>query len=138
MHLDTDFYPQQSTIFQGEAEKVAQILHISRPTFLTDNQVLARTAAARRLNLPLLHWNAIAYLADCNEATTDSSPQVFHVSRSLNVVAHNCTAQVLMRSLNQPIYRCSNSAHSIESCPVMSITQNVRLQDFVHIAVWCS
>lgn len=110
---------QESSVFQAEAKallmaaKLTEILRIDRPTFLMDNQVLAKTAAGRRLDHPLLHWNARAYLADYLEATSGSSQQVFHIPRELNEVAHNCAAQVLRRSLNKPIYRCSSSAHSI-------------------------
>ena len=107
---------QQSTVFQAEAKalllaaRIAKILQVDRPTFLTDNQVLAKTAAARRIDHPLLHWNARSYLADFFKETMDSSPQVFHISREVNGEAHNCPTQVFRPGLNQPIYRCTNSA----------------------------
>ena len=135
--------PQESSVFQSEAKalllaaKFAQLLQVEAPIFITDNQVLAKTAAARKLDHPLLHWNARAYLADYFEATSSLLPQVFHVSRELNIVAHNCAAQVLRRSLNQHIYKCLNSAHSLDSCPIVSTIQNVDFQDFVITAAWC-
>lgn len=135
---------QEQSTFQAEARalllaaKITQILHISTPTFLTDNQVLAKTAAGRKLDHSLLHWSARSHLADYIQATTNSSPQVFHISREINKVAHNCATQVLRRSLNQPIFRCSSSAHSRDDCPILSILQHVHLQDFVILAAWCS
>ena len=54
--------PQESSVFQSEAKalllaaKFAQLLQVEAPIFITDNQVLAKTAAARKLDHPLLHW----------------------------------------------------------------------------------
>ena len=133
--------PQESSVFQAEAKglllaaKLMHVFSINRPKLVTDNQLLAKVAAGRKLDHPLLHWNAREYLADYFEATSSSSPQVFHISRKFNEAAHNyCAAQALRQSLDQPSFRCSSSAHSRHECPVISIMQHVLLQDFVILA----
>ena len=76
---------QQENAFHAEAKalstaaKIANILQVDRPIYLTDNQVLAKTAAARTIRHPLLHWNARHHLADFFRQTTYVSPQVFHI-----------------------------------------------------------
>ena len=136
--------PHEQSVFQAEAKalllaaKLAQSLHFQVPKIFTDNQVLAKVAAGRRLDHPLVQWNARAILAEFYQATSGSLPQVFHISRKFNQIAHSCAAQVLRQSLNQPIFRCSNSAHSTDGCPVISTLQNVQFQDIVILAAWCS
>ena len=135
---------QQDNAFQAEAKalsmaaKIANILQVDRPIYLTDNQVLAKIAAARTISHPLLHWNARHHLADFFRETTSTSTNVFHISRQLNGEAHNCAKQVLRHSLNQPIYQCTNSAHPIGACPVLLALLNVTSQDFVLTAAICS
>jgi hypothetical protein len=134
----------EHSVFQAEARAlllaatIARILDIRGPTFLTDNQVLAKIAASRKLDHQLLEWNARNSLANFFDVTSNTTPQVFHISRNLNGVAHKCAAQVLRRSLNTPIYACSSSTHSQETCPVVSILKNVNLQDFVLNTAWCT
>jgi hypothetical protein len=134
----------EHSVFQAEARAlllaatIARILDIRGPTFLTDNQVLAKIAASRKLDHHLLEWNARNSLANFFDVTSNTTPQVFHISRNLNGVAHKCAAQVLRRSLNTPIYACSSSTHSQETCPVVSILKNVNLQDFVLNTAWCT
>ena len=135
---------QQDTAFQAEAKalllaaKLAKILQVDRPTFLTDNQVLAKTAAARKIDHPLLHWNTRACLAEFFRHTANSSIQVYHISRNLNGEAHKCANQVTRMNLDQPYFKCTNSTHSLGPCPLLSTLQNVQFQDFVIRIALCS
>ena len=135
---------QEATVFQAEAKalslaaKIPKMLQVDTPTFLTDNQVPAKTAASRKIDHPLLHWNARNHLAQFFRDTTGCSPQVFHISRELNQEAHKCASQVFRPSLNRPIFQCTNSTHPTGACPVLSTLQDVHLQDFVFLAAICS
>jgi ribonuclease HI len=132
------------SVLQAEAKalllaaKLAEWLQIDKPTFLTDNQVLAKAAASRTIDHALLHWDARNILADFFNATRRSRAQVFHIRRDLNFVAHNCAHQVLRQDLSQPIYSCVCSAHANSPCPAISILQNLVCQDFVIHAVLCN
>ena len=95
-----------SSVFQAEAKALllaailAQSLHIQRPTFLTDNQILAKVCAARRLDHPLLRWDSRNTIADFLRATK-ASFQVFHIKRDLNGVAHCNSPSLVLQNLNQ-------------------------------------
>jgi hypothetical protein len=131
------------SVFQAEAKAlllaatIARILDIRCPTYLTDNQILAKTAASRKLDHHLLEWNARNSLANFFEVTANTTSHIFHILRKFNEIAHRCAAQVIRHSLNTPIYVCNNSAHYQENCPVISILKNVNLQDFVISAACC-
>ena len=135
---------QPDSPFQAEAKalqlaaQLASILHIDRPTFLTDNQVLAKIAAARPIDHPLLHWKARECLGHFFRYTSSMSPQVYHISRCFNGEAHRCATQALGLCLQQPIYRCSNPAHLLQACPLLAALQHVNLQDTVITAASCS
>jgi ribonuclease HI len=132
-----------SSVLQAEAKalllaaKLTKLLNINRPTFLTDNQILAKAAASRRLDHPLLHWNTRHTMASFFDISATLAPQVFHIKRDLNGVAHDCAHQVLRQSLSQPIFSCICPAHSSPTCPAISTLENFVCQDFVINAVWC-
>jgi hypothetical protein len=92
-----------SSVFEAEAQalslaaKIANLLNIDRPTFLADNQVLAKVAASRRLDNPLLNWESRNTLATFFQDST-AIQQVYHIRRNSNEVAHNCANQELRRS----------------------------------------
>ena len=114
--------PFASSAFQAETQAlalagmVAQYLQIQRPSFLTDSKNLAKVAASRSLNHPLLHWDSRDMLADFYQATSSSIVQVFHIKRDLNRVAHNNAKQVLRQCQSQLILSCTCSAHRAISC----------------------
>lgn len=135
---------QAKSVLQAEADamllgtKLAELLNINEPTLLTDNQILAKAMASKRLDNPHLHWNARQTFAQILNSTSRTNAQVFHIKRDSNGVAHNCAHQVLRQSLGQPIYSCVCSAHSSPSCHVISILQHVSWQDYVIHAVLCT
>lgn len=136
--------PQASSAFQAEAKALllaatlAHILQIQCPTFLTDNQVLARVAAARKLDHPLMRWDTRDTIADFLQATRTDLVQVFHIKRELNGVAHKCAKQIQRRRLDQSIYVCSKSAHSSNCCPVLlALHSATPVQGIVINAVLC-
>ena len=132
-----------SSVFQAEARAlllaalITDLLKLDRPTFLTDNQTLARAAASRKIDHPLLHWDTRNIMARFIETTSKSRSLIFHVKRDLNGVAHNCAHQAIRQDLSQPIFSCICSAHTPLSCPVISTVQNSYVQDFVINAVLC-
>ena len=133
-----------SSVLQAEAKALqlaatlAQFLNLGRVTLLTDNQSLAKVATSRRFDHPLLRWDTRDTMASFFAVTSRSSIEVYHIKRDLNGVAHDCAHQALRRSLDQPIYSCVCSAHSLGSCPVISVLQCVNLQGIVIQAVLCN
>jgi ribonuclease HI len=136
--------PQAASVLQAEADamllatKLAELLNINIPTLLTDNQILAKAMASRKLDNPQLHWNARETFAQILNSMFKTKSQVFHIKRDLNGAAHKCANQVLRQSLGEPIYRCICSAHSSSSCHAISSLQNVSWQDYVIQAVLCT
>jgi ribonuclease HI len=136
--------PQATSVLQAEADamllatKLAELLNINSPTLLTDNQILAKAMASRKLDNPQLHWNVRETFAEILNSMLKTNSQVFHIKRDLNGVAHNCAHQVLRQSLDEPIFRCVCSAHSSPSYHAISILQNVSWQDYVIQAVLCT
>lgn len=132
-----------SSVLQAEAKALllaatlSDLLKVDRPTFLTDNQTLAKAGASRTINFPLLHWDTRNTMARFFEATSRSPSQIFHIKRDLNGVAHDCAHQAIRRDLNQPIFSCICSAHSSPTCPAISTLKNFSSQDFVINAVLC-
>jgi hypothetical protein len=94
------------------------------PTLLTDNKLLAKAVASRRIDSKHMHWKTRHILAKILNSTSASQTQVFHIKRDLNGVAHNCAHQVFRTTLGPPIFSCSSSAHATPSCPAISLLQN--------------
>jgi hypothetical protein len=128
------------TVLQAEAEAlllavmIAARLNFQCPTFLTDNSTLASAAAMALSNLKEVPWEIRWHLAQFSKL---SDPQVFHISRELNGVAHNCAHQALRQSLSQPIYSCSCSSHRNQNCPIIFAVQQIKFTDVVLHAVNC-
>lgn len=118
------------------ATKVANHPNITQVSFLTDNLILARAAAQRSIDSCKVGWEIRKELADYIHITKELQPQVFHISRELNGVSHNCAHQVL-NHLVEPIFTCVNSAHRNRPCPVLQKLQHSPLQGVVIHAVNC-
>lgn len=118
------------------AAQVANRLHITQPTFLTDCLSLASVAASRRIPDASTPWSIRKTLADFFHYSSDLQSQVFHVPREINGIAHNVAHQVL-RSDVKPDICCFASAHRNMLCPVVSLLSNFQFQGFVIPAVRC-
>lgn len=116
------------------AAAVAKILQVVRPSFLTDNLTLSKAAATRDVASHQVRWTIRKLLAEFFTITEGVHPQVFHIPRSLNGIAHNVAHQVLNSSI-EPVYRCVNSAHRGSICPVLSIISLSNIQGCVIHAV---
>ena len=133
-----------SSAFQAEAmalrlaATLANLLNISMPIYLLDNQVLAKVAASRELNHTLLRWDSREILADFFESTSNTSCQVYHIKRNYNEIAHNCAAQATRQRLQQPTFRCTCSAHVADNCPIVSVLRTNQLQGYVLHDVTCN
>lgn len=132
-----------SSALQAEAKamqlatSVSEALHLTRPTFLTDNLSLAKAVADLKIDTHHLHWNCRNTLAMILNSFTKQQSQVFHIKRDLNGGAHNCAHKVLRRSLGSPILDCSSSAHTSPHCPAISSLIGIDWQGFVIHDVHC-
>ena len=104
--------PPTSTPLQAEvvalacAAQLAARLNIHCPTFLTDYLSLAFDAASRNISHSTSHWNIRKELVTFVKCTSNQNPQVFHISRDINGIAHNLAQQVF-QSIGGPFLICS-------------------------------
>jgi hypothetical protein len=133
--------PIAASALQAEAEafllaiKTAEFLHVKQPTFLTDNINLARAVAAP--SITQVPWEIRKHIANFKEILAGFTPQVYHISRDINGVAHNCAHQVIRQSLSRPIFSWSNSTHRASCCPIVYAVQQLQYQELVIHAVHC-
>lgn len=98
------------------AAAAASKLQIERATFLTDNLTLAKTAAGRDIAGPLVRWDLRMHLAGFLRNSEQITTDIFHISRKLNGVAHDCAHHAL-NSRPEPIFACVKLAHVQSRCP---------------------
>ncbi|KAI5009155.1 hypothetical protein ZWY2020_010203, partial [Hordeum vulgare] len=108
------------------AAHLAASLNIQHPTFFIDCLLLASTAASRNISHPAAPWNIRKDVATFVKTTSNLNPQVFHISRDINGVAHNLAQQVF-RSVGGTILTCSSHSHISAPCPVATTLSNFQL-----------
>lgn len=119
------------------AARAASLLQLHHATFLTDNQFLARAAAASSTVDPQVLWEIRPHIANFKQASQELAPTVYHIARDLNAVAHNCAQQVIRQTQSEPIFSCSNSAHTNGTCPTALHLHNLNSQGIVLHTVMC-
>ena len=119
------------------AANLAIQLNISQVTFLTDNLILARAAAADKISDGVVPWELREQIAQYKKASRQINSQIYHIKRDINGIAHNCSQQALRQSLSLPIHSCSNSAHAHNICPLVLAVNNIKLKGLVIHAVQC-
>ena len=126
------------------AANLAIQLNISQATFLTDNLILARAAAADKISDGVdkisdgvVPWELREQIAQYKKASRQITSQIYHIKRDINGIAHNCSQQALRQSLSLPIHSCSNSAHAHNICPIVLAVNNIKLKGIVIHAVQC-
>ena len=97
--------------------------------FLTHCLTLASSAAMGKLQDPSIPWCIRKPLAIYFKHANSMQPQVFHISREVNGIAHNLAHQVFSSS-NEPQICCFASAHRHISCPVVALLSNLQVQGF--------
>lgn len=115
---------------------LANRLNILHPTFLMDRLSLASMAALGKIVEANTPWSIRKPLGDFFMQASNLQPQVFHISREINGIAHNVAHQVL-RSNVEPEICCFASAHRHISCPVVALLSTFQVQGFVIHAVRC-
>ena len=118
------------------AAQLALKLNILHPTFLTNCLTLASSAATGKLQDPSIPWCIRKPLAIYFKHANSMQPQVFHISREVNGIAHNLAHQVFSSS-NEPQICCFASAHRHISCPVVALLSNLQVQGFTIHAIHC-
>lgn len=116
---------------------VVNHLGLHRPTFLTDNKVLATAAADRRSSLRRLNWDIRTTVSEFFQVSAAMEPNIFHISRDINGVAHNCAKQALRDNQASPSFSCTNSSHGVHLCPIVARLQDLASQGFVIYGVLC-
>ena len=136
--------PSATSPLQAEAKAllfvaiIAGSLQFQHPTFLTDNLQLAKAAADRRSTVNHLNWDIRAPISEFFDNSATMEPRIYHISREINGVAHNCAHQALRNSQASPDFRCINKLHGHLQCPVVATLQALSSQDFVIHCVLCS
>ena len=119
------------------AGDMAAKLQLQHPVFFTDNLSLARAAASPSLVHTSMLWEVRPLLATFQSLATPLGFKVYHISREINGVAHNCAHQAKRMFTSQPTFDCSNPAHSNTQCPVLAASSVLRTQGFVLLSVNC-
>ena len=134
--------PPTSTPIQAEAVALAYAAHLAaslsvqQPTFLTDCLSLASAVTSRKIIHSAAPWNIRKELASFVTSTAHLNSQVFHISRSLNGVAHDLAQQVY-QSVRGPILDCSSHSHASDDCPVSAILGDFNFSGFQVHKVYC-
>ena len=134
--------PATSSPIQAEAfalsfaAHLANRLNIMHPTFLMDCLSLASLVASGEIVEANTPWSIRKLLGDFFKQVSNLQPQVFHISREINGIAHNAAHQDLCCNV-EPEICCFASAHRHISCPVVSLLDTFQVQGFVIHAVRC-
>ena len=72
------------------AAQIAEKINIHEATFFTDNLILARAAAANRISNENVPWELREQIANYQRASRRMETKVYHISRNLNITAHEC------------------------------------------------
>ncbi|CAM0958575.1 unnamed protein product [Alopecurus aequalis] len=109
--------PPASSAIQAEAfglllaVKLAEMLHIHQPTFLTDKATLATATATQDLLRAPGHWELRPQLDDIAATTFSEALKVFHISGSLNFRAHH-QARLALKLQTRPLsFRCLDTGN---------------------------
>ena len=120
------------------AALIAAKLGLQSTTFFIDNLSLAKAAAAEKISDKQVPWELREQIANYQKASRDLDRRIFHISRDLNGIAHDCAKQAIRQDKSLPIFSCSNSAHSrIGNCPIVSTLSQTQFQGIVLHAVNC-
>ncbi|XP_044415512.1 uncharacterized protein [Triticum aestivum] len=134
--------PATSSPIQAEAfalsfaAHLANRLNIMHPTFLMDCLSLASLAAPGEIVEANTPWSIRKLLGDFFKQVSNLQPEVFHISREINGIAHNVAHQDLCSNV-EPEICCFPSAYRHISCPVVSLLHTFQVQGFVIHAVRC-
>uniref|UniRef100_A0ACD5ZF00 Uncharacterized protein n=1 Tax=Avena sativa TaxID=4498 RepID=A0ACD5ZF00_AVESA len=112
-------------------------MNLASPIFFTDNLTLAKAATAQGVSDNNMIWAIRRQAIEYQKLAHPLLGSIFHISREINGVAHNC-AQQARRSLgSEPICSCRNSPHNNFSCPVLAAIDMIRHLGFVIHDVRC-
>nr|XP_045083744.1 uncharacterized protein LOC120962928 [Aegilops tauschii subsp. strangulata] len=118
------------------AAHLANRLNIIHPTFLMHCLSLASLAASGEIVEANTPWSIRKLLGDVFKQVSNLRPQVFHISREINGIAHNAAHQGLHSNV-EPEICCFASDHGHISCPVVSLLDTFQVQGFVIHAIRC-
>lgn len=119
------------------AAHVASLLKLLEPTFLSDCLPLTHAAAAKSLTDGYVPWEIRKRVSDFKNLTAHLRPNIFHISREFNGVAHNCAQQAIRSIRSEPNLSCRNSAHRNSVCPTLTALANLSVSGIVTHVVYC-
>jgi hypothetical protein len=120
------------------AAHIARNTGIQEVNFFTDNLTLAKAAASNSISGDHVPWELRHQIATYQKASRGLAANVYHISRDLNSIAHDCAQQAIRQDSSLPIFSCSNSAHkSVDNCPIALALSQFSEQGIVLNAVNC-
>jgi hypothetical protein len=78
----------------------------------------AKAAAAPRVNDHAMLWEIKRQAIEFKNIISSMSARIFHISREINGVTHQCTHQAKLHTRSRPTRSCRNSAHRNSVCLV--------------------
>jgi hypothetical protein len=82
-------------------------------------------------------WEIRRQAIEFQNITLSLQPRIFHISREINGVAHQCAHQANQSTRSRATRSCRNSAHRNMACLVLMAIDRLQLLDFVIIDVQC-
>jgi hypothetical protein len=95
-------------------------MQVNQITFLTDNLMLAKAAAASSYSYKQVPWEIRDIVAKYKLEYRELQPKIYHVKREVNGVSHSCAHHAIRQTRSVSTFSCSNSAHPPGTCPLAS------------------
>jgi hypothetical protein len=119
------------------AANFASSLNMANPGFFTDCSNLEKAAAAPGATDQAMLWEIRRQAIEFQNVTLSLQLRIFHISREINGVAHQCARQAKQSTCSRPTRSCRNLAHRNMTCLVLVAIDHLRLLDFVIIDIQC-
>jgi hypothetical protein len=110
---------------------------LQEPFFSTDNLNLAKVVHANGGANPTVLWEIRRQVVQFQDKLQLLHPKIMHISRTLNIIAHNCAHQAKTLPRVSPLCSCNNPAHRASSCPVTVAINRLPPSGTIFLSVQC-
>jgi hypothetical protein len=110
---------------------------LQEPYFFTDNLNLEKAVQSNGGTNPAVLWEIRRQAVQFQEKLQPLHPKIMHISRTLNIIAHNCAHQAKTLPRVSPLCSCNNPAHRASSCPVTVAINKLSPSGTMFLSVQC-
>jgi hypothetical protein len=119
------------------AANIVSSLMLQEPYFFTDNLNLEKAVQSNGGTNPAVLWEIRRQAVQFQEKLQPLHPKIMHISRTLNIIAHNCAHQAKTLPRVSPLCSCNNPAHRASSCPVTVAINKLSPSGTMFLSVQC-